>query len=623
MRQGWCKASLADFFSHKNTISMTSTPRKPKVPFRSRAWFDNPENADMTALYLERYMNFGLSLEELQSGKPIIGIAQTGSDLSPCNRHHIVLAERIREGIREAGGIAMEFPVHPIQETGKRPTAGLDRNLSYLGLVEILYGYPLDGVVLTIGCDKTTPACLMAAATVNIPAIALSVGPMLNGWYKGERTGSGTIVWKARELFAAGEIDYQGFIKLVASSAPSTGYCNTMGTATTMNSLTEALGMQLPYSAAIPAPHRDRAEISYLTGKRIVDMAYEDLKPSDILTKDAFINAIRVNSAIGGSTNAPIHLNALARHIGVDLKVEEWQEFGEEVPLIVNLMPAGEYLGEDYHHAGGVPAVVNQLMQHGLINAGAMTVNGKTMGENCRNAVIEDEKVIRPFDQPLKERAGFRVLSGNLFDSAVMKVSVISPEFRERYLSNPSDPEAFEGRAIVFDGPEDYHHRIDDESQGIDEHCILFMRGAGPVGYPGAAEVVNMRAPKYLLKRGITSLACIGDGRQSGTSGSPSILNASPEAAAGGNLGILKTGDMVRVDLNKSTVNVLISDAEIAERRKALEAAGGYQYPASQTPWQEMQRAVVGQMGTGMALENAVKYQRIAQVGAGVPRDNH
>jgi dihydroxy-acid dehydratase len=602
---------------------MPLTSRTPKVPLRSRAWFDNPHNADMTALYLERYMNFGLSLEELQSGKPIIGIAQTGSDLSPCNRHHIVLAERIREGIREAGGIAIEFPVHPIQETGKRPTAGLDRNLSYLGLVEILYGYPLDGVVLTIGCDKTTPACLMAAATVNIPAIALSVGPMLNGWYKGERTGSGTIVWKARELLAAGEIDYQGFIKLVASSAPSTGYCNTMGTATTMNSLAEALGMQLPYSAAIPAPHRDRQEISYLTGKRIVDMVYEDLKPSDILTKDAFINAIRVNSAIGGSTNAPIHLNALARHIGVDLKVEEWQQYGEEVPLLVNLMPAGEYLGEDYHHAGGVPAVVNQLMQHKLIKENALTVNGKTMGENCKNAVIEDEKVIRPFDQPLKERAGFRVLSGNLFDSAVMKVSVISPEFRQRYLSNPNDPEAFEGRAIVFDGPEDYHHRIDDESQNIDEHCILFMRGAGPVGYPGAAEVVNMRPPAYLIKKGVHSLACIGDGRQSGTSGSPSILNASPEAAAGGNLAILKTGDRVRVDLNKSTVNVLISDAEIAERRKALEAAGGYQYPASQTPWQEMQRDVVGQMGTGMVLENAVKYQKIAQVGNGVPRDNH
>jgi dihydroxy-acid dehydratase len=596
---------------------------RSQTKLRSRAWFDNPENADMTALYLERYMNFGLSLEELQSDKPIIGIAQTGSDLSPCNRHHLELAKRIRDGIIEAGGIPIEFPVHPIQETGKRPTAGLDRNLAYIGLVEVIYGYPLDGVVLTIGCDKTTPACLMAAATVNIPAIALSVGPMLNGWYKGERTGSGTIVWKARELLAAGEIDYQGFIKLVASSAPSTGYCNTMGTATTMNSLAEALGMQLPYSAAIPAPHRDRQECAYRTGKRIVDMVHEDLKPSDILTKEAFINAIRVNSAIGGSTNAPIHLNALARHIGVDLKIEEWQQYGEEVPLLVNLMPAGEYLGEDYHHAGGVPAVVGQLIKHGLIHENAITANGKTIGENCRDAVIEDERVIRPFEQPLKLAAGFRVLSGNLFDSAVMKVSVISPEFRERYLSDPASPNAFTGRAIVFDGPEDYHHRIDDESLNIDEHCILFMRGAGPIGYPGAAEVVNMRAPNYLLKRGVTSLACIGDGRQSGTSGSPSILNASPEAAAGGNLAILQTGDQVRVDLNDNTVNVLISDAEIAARRAALEAAGGFQYPAHQTPWQELQRSVVGQMGSGMVLETAVKYQRIAQVGAGVPRDNH
>ena len=599
-----------------------SPPQKPKSPLRSRAWFDNPSNADMTALYLERYMNFGLSLDELQSDRPIIGIAQTGSDLSPCNRHHMVLAERIREGIREAGGIAIEFPVHPIQETGKRPTAGLDRNLAYIGLVEVLYGYPLDGVVLTIGCDKTTPACLMAAATVNIPAIALSVGPMLNGWYKGERTGSGTIVWKARELLAAGEIDYQGFIKLVASSAPSTGYCNTMGTATTMNSLAEALGMQLPYSAAIPAPHRDRQEISYRTGKRIVDMVREDLKPSDILTKDAFVNAIRVNSAIGGSTNAPIHLNALARHIGVDLKVEEWQEFGEDVPLLVNLMPAGEYLGEDYHHAGGVPAVVKQLMNQGLINEGALTVTGKSLGDNCRDAVTEDERVIRPFNQPLKERAGFRVLSGNLFDSAVMKVSVISPEFRQRYLSNPADPEAFEGRAIVFDGPEDYHHRIDDESLGIDEHCILFMRGAGPIGYPGAAEVVNMRCPSYLIKKGIHSLACIGDGRQSGTSGSPSILNASPEAAAGGNLALLETGDRVRVDLNKGSVNVLISDDELKARRDALEAAGGYKYPDSQTPWQAMQRRTVGQMGSGACLEDAIEFQRIAQT-KGLPRDNH
>ncbi len=598
------------------------TSPSPKSKLRSRAWFDNPSNPDMTALYLERYMNFGLSLDELQSDRPIIGIAQTGSDLSPCNRHHMVLAERIREGIREAGGIAIEFPVHPIQETGKRPTAGLDRNLAYIGLVEVLYGYPLDGVVLTIGCDKTTPACLMAAATVNIPAIALSVGPMLNGWYKGERTGSGTIVWKARELLAAGEIDYQGFIKLVASSAPSTGYCNTMGTATTMNSLAEALGMQLPYSAAIPAPHRDRQEISYRTGKRIVDMVRENLKPSDILTKDAFVNAIRVNSAIGGSTNAPIHLNALARHIGVDLKVEEWQEFGEDVPLLVNLMPAGEYLGEDYHHAGGVPAVVKQLMNQGLINEGALTVTGKSLGDNCRDAVTEDERVIRPFNQPLKERAGFRVLSGNLFDSAVMKVSVISPEFRQRYLSNPADPEAFEGRAIVFDGPEDYHHRIDDESLGIDEHCILFMRGAGPIGYPGAAEVVNMRCPSYLIKKGVHSLACIGDGRQSGTSGSPSILNASPEAAAGGNLALLKTGDRVRVDLNKGSVNVLISDAELKARRDALEAAGGYKYPDSQTPWQAMQRRTVGQMGSGACLEDAIEFQRIAQT-KGLPRDNH
>ncbi|ESQ79932.1 IlvD/Edd family dehydratase [Asticcacaulis sp. YBE204] len=603
-------------------MSQNSVPRS-KTKLRSREWFDNPGNADMTALYLERYMNFGLSLEELQSDKPIIGIAQTGSDLSPCNRHHLELAKRIRDGIIEAGGIPLEFPVHPIQETGKRPTAGLDRNLAYLGLVEVIYGYPLDGVVLTIGCDKTTPACLMAAATVNIPSIALSVGPMLNGWYKGERTGSGTIVWKARELLAAGEIDYQGFIKLVASSAPSTGYCNTMGTATTMNSLAEALGMQLPYSAAIPAPHRDRQECAYRTGQRIVDMVHEDLKPSDILTKEAFINAIRVNSAIGGSTNAPIHLNALARHIGVELTVEEWQEYGEEVPLLVNLMPAGEYLGEDYHHAGGVPAVVGQLIKQGLIYEDALTVNGKTIGDNCRDAIIEDEKVIRPFEQPLKLAAGFRVLSGNLFDSAVMKVSVISPEFRERYLSDPTSPNAFTGRAIVFDGPEDYHHRIDDESLAIDEHCILFMRGAGPIGYPGAAEVVNMRAPNYLLKRGITSLACIGDGRQSGTSGSPSILNASPEAAAGGNLAILQTGDKVRVDLNANTVNVLISDGEIADRRTALEAAGGFQYPAHQTPWQEMQRGVVGQMGSGMVLENAVKYQRIAQIGIGVPRDNH
>ena len=589
---------------------------------RSRAWFDNPANADMTALYLERYMNFGLSQEELQSGRPIIGIAQTGSDLSPCNRHHIELAHRLREGIREAGGIAIEFPVHPIQETGKRPTAGLDRNLAYLGLVEVLYGYPLDGVVLTIGCDKTTPACLMAAATVNIPAIALSVGPMLNGWFRGQRTGSGTIVWKARELMAKGEIDYAGFVKLVASSAPSTGYCNTMGTATTMNSLAEALGMQLPGSAAIPAPYRDRQEVAYRTGLRIVDMVREDLKPSDILTREAFINAIRVNSAIGGSTNAPIHLNALARHIGVELSIDDWQEFGEEIPLLVNLQPAGEYLGEDYYHAGGVPAVVNQLMTKGLIHEDAITANGRTIGDNCRGAIIEDENVIKTYDKPLKDKAGFLVLKGNLFSSAIMKTSVISPEFRDRYLVNPADPNAFEGKAVVFDGPEDYHHRIDDPALGIDAHTILFMRGAGPIGYPGAAEVVNMRAPDYLIKQGVTSLACIGDGRQSGTSGSPSILNASPEAAAGGNLAVLKTGDRVRIDLGRGTANILISDEELAERRAALKAEGGYKYPEHQTPWQEIQRTLVGQMETGAVLENAVQYQRLAQT-RGVPRDNH
>jgi dihydroxy-acid dehydratase len=589
---------------------------------RSRAWFDNPANADMTALYLERYLNFGLSREELMSGKPIIGIAQTGSDLSPCNRHHIELAKRTRDGIRDAGGIVLEFPVHPIQETGKRPTAGLDRNLAYLSLVEVLFGYPLDGVVLTIGCDKTTPAMLMGAATVNIPAIALSVGPMLNGWFRGERTGSGTIVWKARQLYATGEINYEQMIDIVASSAPSTGYCNTMGTATTMNSLAEALGMQLPGSAAIPAPYRDRQEMAYRTGLRIVDMVREDLKPSDILTKDNFHNAIVVNSAIGGSTNAPIHINAIARHIGVDLSLKEWETVGHKVPLLVNLQPAGEYLGEDYYHAGGVPAVVNELMKQGLIKENAPTVNGKTIGENCRGTTIQDDKVIRPFDNPLKKEAGFLVLSGNLFDSAIMKTSVISEEFRERYLSDPAHPGMFEGKAVVFDGPEDYHHRIDDPSLEIDEHTLLFMRGAGPIGYPGAAEVVNMRPPAYLIEKGVTSLACIGDGRQSGTSGSPSILNASPEAAAGGNLAILRTGDRVRIDLNKGEADILISADEIKKRRDDLASMGGYKYPAHQTPWQEIQRNLVDQLGDGAVLKPAVKYQRLAQT-AGLPRDNH
>jgi dihydroxy-acid dehydratase len=589
---------------------------------RSRAWFDTPGNPDMTALYLERYMNYGISREELQSGKPIIGIAQTGSDLSPCNRHHVVLAQRIREGIREAGGIAFEFPVHPIQETGKRPTASLDRNLAYLGLVEVLYGYPLDGVVLTIGCDKTTPALLMAAATVNIPAIAFSVGPMLNGWHRGERTGSGTIIWKARQLMAAGEIGYEEFIDLVASSAPSVGYCNTMGTASTMNSLAEALGMQLPGSAAIPAPHRDRAEMAWRTGKRIVQMVHEDLKPSDILTRKAFENAIVVNSAIGGSTNAPIHIGAIARHMGVDLPLQDWQTIGHDVPLLVNLQPAGEYLAEDYYRAGGVPAVVGELIRHNLIHEDALTVNGKTIGENCRNAVSENPNVIRSFDNPLVEQAGFLVLRGNLFDNAIMKTSVISKEFRERYLSNPDDPDAFEGRAVVFDGPEDYHARIDDPSLEIDEHCLLFMRGTGPIGYPGAAEVVNMRPPSYLIKKGIHSLACIGDGRQSGTSGSPSILNASPEAAAGGGLAILRTGDRVRIDLRKGEANMLVPEEELERRRADLAANGGYKYPAHQTPWQEIQRSMVDQLGNGGVLKPAIDYQRIAQT-KGLPRDNH
>ena len=597
----------------------TKTTKK----LRSQEWFDNPDNPGMTALYLERYLNFGLTREELQSGKPLIGIAQTGSDLSPCNRHHIELAKRVRDGIVAAGGVPFEFPCHPIQETGKRPTASLDRNLAYLSLVEVLYGYPLDGVVLTIGCDKTAPALLMAAATVNIPAIALSVGPMLNGWHKGERTGSGTIVWKSRERLSSGEIDYNQFMDIVASSAPSVGYCNTMGTATTMNSLAEALGMQLPGAAAIPAPYRERGQISYETGKRIVDMVREDLKPSDIMTREAFENAIVINSAIGGSTNAPIHLNAIARHLDVPLDNDDWQKVGHHVPLLVNLQPAGEYLGEDYHHAGGVPAVVAELMKAGLLpHPDAITANGKSMGENCAATENMDPKVIRPVADPLKKDAGFINLRGNLFDSAIMKTSVISPEFRDRYLSNPKDPEAFEGTAKVFDGPEDYHARIDDPAENIDEHTVLFMRGAGPVGYPGGAEVVNMQPPAYLLKRGIHSLPCIGDGRQSGTSGSPSILNASPEAAVGGGLALLKSGDRVRIDLRKGTADILVSDDEITRRRAELQNNGGYHFPAHQTPWQEIQRGMVDQLAQGMVLKPAVKYQRVAQT-KGLPRDNH
>ena len=589
---------------------------------RSQAWFDNPQNPGMTALYVERYLNWGLTREELQSGRPVIGIAQTGSDLAPCNRHHLQLAERVREGIRDAGGLALEFPVHPIQETGRRPTAALDRNLAYLGLVEVLYGYPLDGVVLTTGCDKTTPACLMAAATVDIPAIVLSGGPMLNGWSDGERTGSGTIVWKAREMLAAGVIDEAGFVDIVASAAPSPGHCNTMGTAATMNALAEVLGMSLPGCAAIPAPHRDRAGMAYLTGRRIVGMVHEDLKPSDVLTREAFENAVVVTSALGGSTNAPIHVNAVARHVGVPLDVDDWQDLGQRVPLIVDLQPAGKYLGEEFHRAGGVPAVVHELMAHGLIHEHARTVNGRTIGENCRASAATDRDVIRSFDRALLPDAGFLVLRGNLFDSAIMKTSVISAEFRERYLSDPEHPDVLEGRAVVFDGPEDYHARIDDPALDIDETCLLFIRGVGPLGYPGSAEVVNMQPPAALIKQGVHALPCIGDGRQSGTSGSPSILNASPEAAAGGGLALLQTGDVVRIDLVAGRADVLLPDEELIDRRRRLEEAGGYPVPASQTPWQEIQRSMVTQLSDGMVLRPAVGYQRVAQT-MGVPRDNH
>src|SRR6266545_340628 len=573
---------------------MPGDGKQPRL--RSQLWFDNPDNPGMTALYLERYLNYGLTKQELASGKPIIGIAQTGSDLSPCNRHHLELAKRVREGIRDAGGIAFEFPMHPIQETGKRPTAALDRNLAYLSLVEVLFGYPLDGVVLTSG-------------------------PMLNGWWKGERAGSGTVVWWARQEHAAGRMDYKEFLDLVASSAPSIGHCNTMGTASTMNALAEALGLSLPGCAAIPAPYRERAQIAYETGRRAVEIVREDLKPSDILTREAFENAIVACSAIGGSSNAPIHINAIARHVGIPLAIEDWERIGYEVPLLVNMQPAGKYLGEEYYRAGGLPAVLNELMGAGRIHANALTINGKTIGENVKDAKIADADAIRPYDRPLKQHAGFKLLSGNLFESAIMKTSVISDEFRQRYLSNPKDPNAFEGRAVVFDGPEDYHRRIEDPSLQIDANTMLFIRGVGPIGYPGSAEVVNMQPPAALIKSGITSLPCIGDGRQSGTSASPSIINASPEAAVGGGLALLKTGDRVRIDLNKGTANMLISDAELAQRRAALEKQGGYKYPASQTPWQEIQRDMVEQLAQGMVLKPAVKYHRIAQTS--VPRDNH
>ncbi|QGY00501.1 dihydroxy-acid dehydratase family protein [Methylobacterium mesophilicum SR1.6/6] len=601
---------------------MSDKRRVSPADLRSKAWFDNPHNPGMTALYLERYLNYGLTPEELRSGKPLIGIAQTGSDLSPCNRHHIELAKRVREGITAAGGVAFEFPCHPIQETGKRPTASLDRNLAYLSLVEVLYGYPLDGVVLLTGCDKTMPACLMAAATVNIPAISLNVGPMLNGYFHKELTGSGTIVWKARERHAAGDIDFQQFMDIVGSSAPSTGHCNTMGTASTMNALAEALGLALPGSAAIPAPYRERGQAAYATGQRIVEMVWEDLKPSDILTREAFENAIVANAAIGGSTNAPIHINAIAKHIGVPLNCDDWEQVGFEIPLLVDMQPAGRWLGEEYFRAGGLPAVFAELIEAGKVHTGALTCNGRTVGENYSGRHSWNRDVIRAYAEPLLERAGFLNLKGSLFDSAIMKTCVISEEFAARYLRNPADPMAFEGRVVVFDGPEDYHTRIDDPALDIDETTILIMRGAGPIGYPGAAEVVNMQPPGALIRRGVTSLPCVGDGRQSGTSGTPAILNASPEAAAGGGLALLQTGDRIRIDLNRRSADILLPPEELERRRADLAGRGGFPYPATQTPWQEIYRDQVDQLDQGMVLKGAVKFQKVAQT-SGVPRDNH
>lgn len=610
------------FDSLDNEGSRHKMVRIDKEELRSRQWFMNPSNPEMTALYLERYLNYGLTREELQSGRPIIGIAQTGSDLSPCNRHHIELTKRVRDGVNAAGGTAFEIPVHPIQETGKRPTAMLDRNLAYLSLVESLFGYPIDGVVLNIGCDKTTPALLMAAATVNIPAIALSVGPMLNGWIDGQRAGSGTTVWKARELRAAGTIDDDGFIEMVAATAPSVGYCNTMGTASTMNALAEALGMQLPGSAAIPAPYRERGQISFETGRRIVEMVWDDLRPSDIITRPSLENAIVVNSAIGGSTNAPIHLNAIARQIGIELTNDDWQEWGHPIPLLVNLQPAGEYLGEDFYRAGGLPAVISELIKGDLLpHPEALTVNGRGIGDNSASHRSRDKRVISSLTSPIRESAGFINLKGNIFDSALMKTSVISDAFRRRYLSNPDDPNAFEARAVVFDGPEDFHARIDDPSEKIDTMCILVMRGAGPKGYPGGAEVVNMRAPSYLLQEGISELPCMGDGRQSGTSGSPSILNASPEAAENGGLALLQNGDRVRIDLNKCQVNLLLDAQELRRRRKELEDGGGFKIPPSQTPWQQIFRQHVGPFNEGMVFDACAEYRDIARRYR--PRDNH
>ncbi|WP_130904661.1 IlvD/Edd family dehydratase [Pseudomonas sp. Sample_22] len=591
----------------------------PKRRLRSEQWFNDPAHADMTALYVERYMNYGMTREELQSGRPIIGIAQTGSDLTPCNRHHLELAQRVKAGIRDAGGIPMEFPVHPIAEQSRRPTAALDRNLAYLGLVEILHGYPLDGVVLTTGCDKTTPACLMAAATTDLPAIVLSGGPMLDGHHKGELIGSGTVLWHARNLMAAGEIDYEGFMEMTTAASPSVGHCNTMGTALSMNALAEALGMSLPGCASIPAPYRERGQMAYATGKRICELVLQDVRPSQIMTRKAFENAIAVASALGASSNCPPHLIAIARHMGVELSLDDWQRIGEDVPLLVNCMPAGKYLGEGFHRAGGVPSVMHELQKAGRLHEDCATVSGKTIGEIVSSSLTSNADVIYPFETPLKHRAGFIVLSGNFFDSAIMKMSVVGEAFRKTYLSEPGAENSFEARAIVFEGPEDYHARIDDPALDIDERCILVIRGAGTVGYPGSAEVVNMAPPAALIKQGIDSLPCLGDGRQSGTSASPSILNMSPEAAVGGGLALLKTNDRLRVDLNARSVNLLVDEAEMARRR----AEWTPNIPASQTPWQELYRQLVGQLSTGGCLEPATLHMRVIARSGGEPRHSH
>jgi xylonate dehydratase len=584
--------------------------------FRSQEWFDNPNNPDMTALYLERYLNQEYTRLELQGDRPVIGIAQSGSDLAPCNKIHVFLSDRVKAGIRDAGGVPMEFPVHPIQETGKRPTAALDRNLAYLGLVEVLHGYPIDGVVLTTGCDKTTGAMLTGATTVDLPAIVLNGGPMLDGWWQGKRAGSGTIIWESRRLLAEGLIDYEEFMERVCASAPSLGHCNTMGTASTMNALAEALGMALPGSAAIPAPFRERMAMAYRTGRRIVEMVLSDLKPSDILTRQAFENAIVVNTAIGGSTNAPPHLQAIARHAGVDLHVTDWQKLGFHVPLLVNMQPAGAYLAESFYRAGGIPAVMGELARAGFLHEDAMTVSGATVGANVAGWQNHDTDVIRPATSPLRENAGFLVLSGNLFDSALMKTSVISPDFHARFLSEPGHEGVFEARAVVFEGPEDYHARINDAALGIDEHTILFIRGVGCVGYPGSAEVVNMQPPDALLKAGIDHLPTVGDGRQSGTSESPSILNASPEAAVGGGLALLRTGDRVRLDLHACRLDALVPGEDWAARRAAWTPPALHH----QTPWQEIYRANVGQLADGGCLELATAYRRVRH---DLPRDSH